>query len=137
MRGPERAAAPVEGYFYAGHHRAARTATSLLNDAHSDENQILSQAGAQAASITNAAESARIALCDSIQSDAEAFAKLLPQYETNPDLFAQLELVQGDGRVLTNVQEKIFLPQRADGKPRELRLMLNREPPQPKHAANP
>ena len=39
--------------------------------------------------------------------------------------------------VLTNVQDKIFLPQRADGKPREMRLMLNREPPQPKSAANP
>jgi hypothetical protein len=38
--------------------------------------------------------------------------------------------------ILTNVQDKIFLPQRADGKPRELRLMLNREPPQPKPAAN-
>jgi hypothetical protein len=40
--------------------------------------------------------------------------------------------------VLTNVQDKIFLPERADGQPRELRLMLNREPPQPKSAtANP
>jgi hypothetical protein len=40
-------------------------------------------------------------------------------------------------QMLTNVQDKIFLPQRADGKPRELRLQLNREPPQPKSAANP
>jgi hypothetical protein len=39
------------------------------------------------------------------------------------------------GPILTNVQDKIFLPGRADGKPRELRLMLNREPPQPKTAA--
>jgi hypothetical protein len=38
--------------------------------------------------------------------------------------------------VLTNVQDKIFLPQRADGKTRELRLMLNREPPEPKPAAS-
>jgi hypothetical protein len=37
----------------------------------------------------------------------------------------------------TNVQDKIYLPSRADGKPRELRLMLNREPPQPKPAVNP
>jgi hypothetical protein len=38
------------------------------------------------------------------------------------------------GPILTNVQDKIFLPQRADGKPRELRLMLNREPPKPQAA---
>jgi hypothetical protein len=30
---------------------------------------------------------------------------------------------------MTNAQEKFFLPARADGKPRELRLQLNREPP--------
>jgi hypothetical protein len=48
-----------------------------------------------------------------------------------------MTLVQAMAQVLTNVQDKIFLPQRADGKPRELRLMLNREPPQPKTAANP
>ena len=48
-----------------------------------------------------------------------------------------MTFVQAMGQVFTNVQDKIFLPQRADGKPRELRLMLNREPPQPKPAANP
>ena len=36
------------------------------------------------------------------------------------------------GRVLTNAQDKIFLAESADGKPKELRLLLNREPPKPK-----
>ena len=40
-------------------------------------------------------------------------------------------------QILAGVQDKIFLPRRADGAPRELRLQLNREPPQPKSAANP
>jgi hypothetical protein len=35
------------------------------------------------------------------------------------------------------VQDKIFLPERTDGKPRELRLQLNREPPQQKTTAKP
>lgn len=109
----------------------------LLYDARSYENQVLSQAGAQATSITNAAESARTRYVDSITSEANSFSKLLPQYELNPSLFAQQTLVQTMGQVLTNVQDKIFLPQRADGKPRELRLQLNREPPQPKPAAAP
>jgi membrane protease subunit HflK len=109
----------------------------LLNDAHSEENRILSQAGAQAASITNAAESARVRFVTSVQSDAEAFAKLLPKYRSNPNLFAQMELAKAMTQILTNVQDKIFVPQRADGKTREFRLLLNREPPQPKSAANP
>ena len=96
----------------------------------------MSQAGAQAASITNAAESAAPAMSPHRVGRA-AFTELLPEYRRNPNLFAQLELAKAMTQILTNVQDKIFLPQRADGKPRELRLMLNREPPQPKSAANP
>ena len=113
---------------------ARQNRDKLINDALSEENRILSQAGAQAASITNAAESARTRFVTAVVSDAGAFTKLLPRYESNPNLFAQLELSKAMAQVLTNVQDKIFLPQRADGKPRELRLMLNREPPQQKTA---
>ena len=109
----------------------------LAVDSSQEQNRILSQAGATASSVTNAAESARTRFVTGIQSDAEAFRALLPKYEGNPQLYAQLELTKVMAIVLTNVQDKIFLPQRADGKPRELRLMLNREPPQPKSAANP
>jgi membrane protease subunit HflK len=109
----------------------------LLNDAHSYENQVLNQSGAQAASITNAASAERVRYVESINAEAKRFADLLPQYQTNSALFMQLTFVQAVEKDFTNVQEKIYLPQRADGKPRELRLLLNREPPQPKPAANP
>jgi hypothetical protein len=68
---------------------------------------------------------------ESIAGDAKRFNDLLPKYEGNPDLFRQVQLVGLMGQVLTNVQEKIFLPTRLDGKTRELRLLLNREPPKP------
>ena len=116
---------------------ARQNRDKLINDALSEQNRIASQAGAQAASITNAAESARTRYVTAIESDATAFTELLPKYTGNPNLFAQLELAKAMTQILTNVQDKIFLPQRADGKPRELRLQLNREPPQPKSAANP
>jgi hypothetical protein len=97
----------------------------------------LSAAGAQAVAITNSAETARNRYVTSIQSESEAFVKLLPQYQSNPQLYAQLELAKAMPQILSNV-DKDFLPQRADGKPRELRLMLNREPPQnARSAANP
>lgn len=114
---------------------ARQNRDKLVQDALGEQNRILSQAGAQAASITNSAESARTRYVTSIQSDAEAFAKLLPQYQSNPRLYAQLELAKAMPQILANVQKE-FLPQRPDGKPRELRLMLNREPPQPR-SANP
>jgi hypothetical protein len=62
---------------------------------------------------------------------------LLPKYKSNADLFVQQRLVETMSRVLTNVQDKIFLSERADGKARELRLLLNREPPKPKTETNP
>ena len=117
---------------------ARENRNKLLNEAHSYENQVLSQSGAQAASITNAAAADRTRYVESITAEAKRFSDLLPKFESNPSLFAQVTLVQAMGPILTNVQDKIFLPGRADGKPRELRLMLNREPPQPKTApANP
>ena len=109
----------------------------LVQDALGDQNRILSAAGAQAVAITNSAETARNRYVTSIQSESEAFVKLLPQYQSNPQLYAQLELAKAMPQILSNV-DKDFLPQRADGKPRELRLMLNREPPQnARSAANP
>ena len=116
---------------------ARENRNKLLNDAHSFENQILNQSGAQATSVTNAAAAERARYVQSITAEAKRFGDLLPQYRLNPDLFAQMTFVQAMGHVFTNVQDKIYLPQRADGQPRELRLMLNREPPEPKPAANP
>jgi membrane protease subunit HflK len=101
-------------------------------DASIEENRILSSASAQAAAITNAAESARIGYVSAIDSESTAFKKLLPLYESNPALFEQMELAKAMSGILTNVEDKIFLPQRADGKTRELRLQLNREPLEPK-----
>jgi membrane protease subunit HflK len=116
---------------------ARENRNKALIDAHSYENQVTNNAGAQAVSIIDRAEADRTNYVASITAEASAFTNLLAKYESNPNLFAQQMLVQTMGQVLTNVQDKIYLPQRADGKPRELRLMLNREPPEPKPAATP
>jgi membrane protease subunit HflK len=111
---------------------ARETRTRSLNEARSYENQVLNQADAQAAAVVNEAAAARTRLVESITGEAKRFNNLRPKYEANPDLFVQAQSVEAMGRVLTNVQDKIFLPERADGKTRELRLLLNREPQKPK-----
>ena len=60
-------------------------------------------------------------------AQAERFQEILPQYQRQPALFVQQRLTETLGRVLTNVQDKIFVAEGADGKPRELRLLFNRE----------
>lgn len=104
-----------------------------VNDAKSSANDIVLNAGARAASVVYVAESDRTRYLASISADAKRFNDLLPQYNANPALFAQQWLIPALANTLTNA-DKWFLPQRADGKPRELRLQLNREPPQPKTA---
>jgi membrane protease subunit HflK len=116
---------------------ARENRNKLLNDAHSYENQVLNRSGAQATSVTNSAAAERSRYVQSITAEAKRFEDLLPQYKMNPSLFVQQSFVQAMEVAFTNVQDKLFLPQRVDGKPTELRLMLNREPPQPKPVAAP
>lgn len=113
---------------------AGQNRNKVLNEARSYENQVLSKSSADAESRINLAESDRARLVNEVASQAQRFAEILPNYQANPRLFMEQRLNETLGRVLTNVQEKIFLPQRADGKPRELRLLLNREPVTPKPA---
>jgi modulator of FtsH protease HflK len=116
---------------------ARENRNKLLNDAHSYESQVLIQSGAQAASITNAAAADRARYVESITAEAKRFNDLLPKYESNPNLFAQQTFLQAVGPALTNA-EKWIQPITENGKSREIRLLLNREPPQPKPApANP
>jgi len=109
----------------------------VLDDAHSYENQITNGADAQASTIINEAISARARYVQSLKADAKAFSDLLPNYEINPGLFVQQKVVQVVGETLTNVEFKSYLPTTAGGRPTELRLLLNRPPPQPKPAAGP
>ena len=105
---------------------------SVLNKARSDENQILSKAAANAKTRINLAESERARQVADVSSRAQQFEELLPKYDENPSLFRQQRLSATLGRALTNVQDKIFLTESADGKVKELRLLLNREPLKPK-----
>jgi modulator of FtsH protease HflK len=104
----------------------------LLNAARTDENQITNRASADADTIISLAQSERVRHVSDMAAQADKFQKILPQYRDHPSLFVQQSLMETMGRVLTNVQDKIFVSESADGKPKELRLLLNREPQKPK-----
>jgi membrane protease subunit HflK len=70
-------------------------------------------------------------LVQTVAAEAQRFNDLLPRYRSNPELFKQRLLAEAAQRVLTNAQYKLFLPERADGKPRQLRLQLSKEPEVP------
>lgn len=103
--------------------------SEALNDAYSYANQTTNAAIASAASIVNQAQSAEFNYVTNLIASARQFEDILPYYKQDPSLFVQQTFVQMMSSALTNVEDKWYLPQRADGKPRELRLLLNREPP--------
>jgi len=111
--------------------KAEVTRQKVLDVARSFENQVTNKASADAASRINLAQSERTNLVSDIAAQAKRFQEILPEYERYPALFAQQRLTETLSRVLTNVQDKIFLSASADGKPKELRLLLNREVPKP------
>lgn len=67
-------------------------------------------------------------LVRTVDAEAKSFSDQLPYFEANPVLFKQRLLTETMRHVLTNVEDKFFVPIRADGKSRELRLQLSREP---------
>jgi len=113
---------------------ARENRNKALLDAHKYESQVLSEAGARAAAITNQAEIARNRYVTVLSADAKKFSDLLPQYQSNPDLFVQVQLAQTMAQTLTNV-EKWVEPTSDNGKSTEVRLMLNREWPEQKTTA--
>ena len=66
---------------------------------------------------------------------AQSYTSQLPQYRFNPGLLKQRLLAETWQRILAGSSDKFVLPERADGKSRELRLLLNREPPKPRTEA--
>ena len=71
-------------------------------------------------------------LVTTVAAEADRFGKLLPRYEADRELFKQRLLSETMARILTNAQYKVFLPERADGNPWDLRLQLGKEPEIPK-----
>lgn len=100
-----------------------------LNEARSYEAQVLSKASAEGQSRINAAESDRARLVNDLRSQADRFNSVLPRFKENPALFAQQRWNEVVGRVLTNAENKLFLTRGENGKPKEFRMLINREAP--------
>jgi membrane protease subunit HflK len=107
---------------------AQQAADTNINRARIDARSLTNSALAQAAGMINDGLTHSNELVKTVTSDARMFEELLPKYQSNPELFKQRLLAETMQRVLTNAQEKFFVPIRSDGKPREVRLLLGREP---------
>ena len=102
-----------------------------INTAEGDANTIRTKAEAEADAIRNAGRADATRIVQSAKADADYFLARLPEFTSNPQLFRDRRLTETMATVLGNAQEKYFLVERTDGTPRELRILLNREPLKP------
>ena len=68
----------------------------------------------------------------SIEAEARSFEAQLPEYRMDPILWKRRIMAETFAVVLTNATDTFFIPTRADGSSRELRIQLSREPIKPK-----
>ncbi len=110
---------------------ARETSAKAIYQANSEATTTQLNAGAEASAKTNQAMVASTTYVSLVQADAKRFNELLPQYRTNASLFEQQWINVMMAQVLTNVGDKWFIPESANGKTSQLRLQLNPEPPAP------
>lgn len=102
-----------------------------INTAEGEANTTLTKAQAEADAIHNGGLADATRNVQAAQADAQYFLARLPEFKSNPQLFRDRRLTETMATVLANAQEKYILTERADGTPRELRILLNREPLKP------
>ncbi|MEW6301973.1 MAG: protease modulator HflK [Verrucomicrobiota bacterium] len=103
-----------------------------INSAHGEAEKIVLEARGESQAILSRARGASNQIVRAVDAEAKSFLAQLPAWEKDPELFRQRMLVQKMQTILTNAADKIYLPTASGGEKFELRLMLNREPKQPR-----
>ena len=115
---------------------AQQERSKKINDAQGEYDRVTREAQGETNRIVAEARADADGLVQGVEADVRFFRDQLPIYKENPVGFRQLRVVQATSAILTNSQRKFFLPRRADGQPRELRLNLNPEPEAPAKSPN-
>ncbi len=92
------------------------------------EAQLWSQLAGTAQEKIAEARAYRTKVVESAKADAEYLRKLLPEYRKRPGLVIQEIYQDAIEIVLENADEKIIVQPSTDGRPREVRIQLNRDP---------
>lgn len=102
----------------------------LKQDALSQEEQeaLVAQLSGQVQSKIAAARAYRTTVVSDAKANADYLRELLPQYREHPKLVLQDIYQRAIGQVLADADEKIIIQPSEDGKSRELRVLINRDP---------
>jgi membrane protease subunit HflK len=88
----------------------------------------VTQLSGQVQSKIAAARAYRTRVVSDAKANADYLRELLPQYKEHPELVLQDIYQRAIAQVMDNVDEKIVIQPSVDGKPREIRILINRDP---------
>lgn len=99
-----------------------------LDTAQAEANRILSTAQGEAGTLVNQGKAEASRLKAEVVAEAKVFKDQLAYFQRDPELFQARLQAETMSRILTNVQDVIFLPKSME----EVRYQLNRAPQKPK-----
>ena len=124
----ERVAPGYVKEFFDGVILAGQTRSSRINEAQGEFDRVTREAKGEADRTVSQGQAAADQLVQGLAAEARFFQDQLETYRQNPALYRDRLRVDTITRILTNSPDKFFLPSRADGERREVRIQLNREP---------
>ncbi len=110
---------------------AQQDRSKKVNEAEGYYNERVRTAEGEAAALRAGGIVSSNALVQAVSAEAKYFQDQLPYFERAPDLLKARLRIEALAQILTNAPDKFFIPDRADGASRELRIQINREPQAP------
>jgi modulator of FtsH protease HflK len=99
------------------------------DDAQGYASRILSTAQGEASAAIDEGRSSATRYLQQVSAEAQYFKDQLASYEASPELFRSRLHAEAMGRILTNVQDRVFaLPMPQDGREAQVRMLLNPPP---------
>ncbi len=93
-----------------------------------EQEKLVFRLAGQVQSKISEARAYRTEVVETARANAEYLKKLLPGYKEHPQLILQKLYQDAIQEVLENADEKIIIQPAGDGKPREIRILINRDP---------
>ena len=93
-----------------------------------EQEALVAKLSGQVQSKISAARAYRTTVVNDAKANADYLKELLPEYQKHPDLILQKIYQDAIGEVLAGADEKIIIQPSADGKSREIRVLINRDP---------
>ena len=114
----------------AGGRNAEKILAELKNPTVSEKRKEsqLSQLAGKAEEIIAEARAYRTKVVKAAEADAEYLKKLLPEYQKRPKLVLKKIYLDALTKVMDSAEEKIFIQPSISGKPKELRVLITKEP---------